>query len=168
MAKAKLKDDEPTPESVAREVLDLCGDDLPKATKMLEQRVRSNQSLWFALTDPLIHAACYDTLRGLVRQNRAIIWTAPNYDKGGNGDRVRHLASANLMMFPLPGGLLLKDATRVDVSRAAEFYHKQASDMHNKARWLSLIAQHVTEDKCVGDVMTAERLRELQQEAANA
>lgn len=156
----------------AKLALDLAKGDVQRATKAFEQTVRSNRGLRDQLLEPLIASACYDAIRKVSITERRTAWKPPTEKlvpgKVTGSARVVQLAAGNLLMFPLPGGKKLGEATRKDISAAAEFYSKQAGDMGHKARWLQLIAQSVPNNKTVNDVLTDKRLRELQREAKNA
>ena len=147
---------------IARKALASSEGDLSKATEKMEKAVRANPTLFNELMWPLVHDACYDKLRSLVRTDREKIWTAPNYTQGGNGRRLHALAST-LLDFPLPNGKRMRDASKADLVEAATFYGTQAKDMSHKARWLDAIAARVGRKK-VGDVLSAEQLAKLQEE----
>lgn len=153
----------------AKLALDLAKGDVQKATKAFELTIRSNRGLRDQLLEPLIASACYDAIRKVSITDRRSTWRAPVErlvpGKVTGSARVVQLAAGNLLMFPLPGGKKLGEATRKDISAASEFYSKQAGDMGHKARWLQLIAQSVPSGKTVNDVLTDKRLRELQREA---
>lgn len=145
--------------------------DVQKATKAFEQTVRNNRALRDQLLEPLIASACYDAIRKVSITDRRSVWKAPAEKlvagKVTGSARVVQLAAGNLLMFPLPGGKKLGDATRKEITAAASFYSNQAGDMSHKARWLQLIAQSVPGNKTVNEVLTDKRLRELQREAKN-
>ena len=158
----------------ARRALDDANGDAREAARMLEQAARTASPLREALTDPLIAGACWDAVRGQVRKERAAIWTTPNVASGptakpqalaAQADRVVQLATGTLRMFPLPGGKRLGEATRQEIAEAAHFYERQAGDMAHKARWLQLVAQSVPDGRSAGEVLTDQRLAELQAEA---
>lgn len=158
---------------VARKALEDAGGNVDKATEMFEAAVRQSRALRDQLTEPLIAEACRAAVRKEVREERRTVWVVPTakpaqVDVKAQADRVVQLAAGTLAMFPLPGGKRLGEATREEISTAAEFYGRQAADMGAKARWLRLIAQSVPDGKKVGDVLSDARLRELQQEAARA
>lgn len=177
MAAARKKETKTGAELVseaARRAYDDANGDVQEAARMLEHAARSNSPLRDALVEPLIAGACWDAVRGQVRFKRAAIWHAPNVASGpaakseavqAQTDRVVHLATGTLRMFPLPGGKRLGEATRQEIAEAAGFYERQAGDMAHKARWLQLVAQSVPAGKTAGDVLTDERLAELQTEA---
>jgi hypothetical protein len=155
----------------ARRALDDAKGDVREATRMLETAVHQSRKLRDLLTEPLISNACYDAVRAQCRIERRSVWTPPLEklvpSKSGvtGSHRVVHLATGTLLMFPLPGGKSLGQATRDDISKATEFYASQSKDMGHKARWLQLVAQSVPDGKTVGEVLTDKRLRELQEAA---
>ncbi|MEZ2410556.1 hypothetical protein AB6806_27545 [Bosea sp. RCC_152_1] len=156
----------------ARRALDDAQGDVREATRMMQEAVKQSRRLRDLLTEPLIANACYDAIRAQVHLDRRNAWKAPveklvPSKSGVTGSyRVVQLAAGTLLMFPLPGGKKLGEATREDIATAASFYESQSADMAHKARWLRLVSQHLEGDNTVGDVMTDKRLRELQEEAS--
>lgn len=124
-----------------RQIIDSASD-VADATEKLEAAARKDKALREYLTEPYLSRACYEAVRSEYRAERAVLWTAPNYTQGGNGNRVREHARS-LLDFPLPNGKRLRDAKRADLLEAAEFYAKQAANMQSKADWLSRIAEIV-------------------------
>lgn len=170
MVAVAKKDELPTPSRMAALALGKAKGDVQKATRALAAQVRSDDKLYRAVMDSLVDTACYDLVASVCRAQRRKIWSPPAPPAGQSDDRARVVALgrgtvASLLDFPLPGGMKLRDAKRSDVVSAHEFYATQARDMDGKARWLRLIAQSVPEDRRVGDVLTADRLESLQQEA---
>jgi hypothetical protein len=159
------------PETVAyhaRAALKQANGNLEEAARILESNVRTNERLWRALLEPLVRDACYFAVSKQQREVRERVWSPAPPRPGVTGEsRARILAAANLLMFPLPSGKFLGEASRGEVAEAAEFYSKQSRDMAHKARWLSLVSQSVPPGKTVKVILTHERLRELQQEVAN-
>jgi hypothetical protein len=155
----------------ARRALEDAKGDVRNATAMMQEAVRLSRQLRDMLTEPLIANACYDAVRAQCHKERRKVWQPPveqlRKSKVEGAFRVVQLAAGTLLMFPLPGGKKLGEATREEISAATSFYDSQAGDMAHKARWLRLVAQSVPDGKTVGEVMTDARLRELQ-EAARA
>lgn len=148
--------------AVSKAILEECGGDVVAATDKMEKRVRAERDLFHQLMAPLVRSACYDALRKSVRTERESIWTAPNYTKGGNGERLVS-ASLTLLDFRLPHNLLpLREAGKDDLVAGADWYESQASNMSHKARWLRAVAAKVG-NKVVGEKFTAEKLAELQE-----
>lgn len=88
-------------------------------------------------------------------------WTAPNYTKGGNGNRLVALADHMLINFRLPkSGVLLREATADQIREAAEFYAADAADAAHKSRWLTACADHIAS----GKKLTEKRARALQEQ----
>jgi hypothetical protein len=155
----------------AKRAYDEAKGDVRAAVAAMEHAVRSNRALRDALTEPLIANACYTAVSAQCRGARRAVWTPPvrtekfTPSKVSGAFRVTQLAVGTLLMFPLPGGKKLGEATREEISAAADFYAAQSDDMATKARWLRLVAQSMPNTKKVGDVMTDDRLRELQEVA---
>lgn len=145
---------------LASDALNSSGGDVEQATALLESRAKNDSTIWMALTGPLLSQACYDAVRKICREQRREIWFSENYDKGGNGDRVA-IHAKGLLDWPLPGGKRLRDAGKEDLDKAADFYHRQASQMMRVAYFLERISEKVGK-KTVGDKFTEEKLREIQ------
>lgn len=150
--------------------------DVDAAAEELERVVRDNPMLRDELLNPLIRGACRNAIHAQIRLTRASIWSPPvapvtvarekpqtvNKDKPS---RVAALAAGTLMMFPLPGGLRIMNATLEDLQKARDFYHSHATDMAHKARWLTLVMQKVDNGKKVVDCVTEDVLNALKAEA---
>ncbi len=158
--------------TAAREALDQANGDLVAATAIMEAAVHRSPRLRKDLTEPLIRDACYDAVRMVMRKQRHSVWNAPTSKpvdlkaQAEHRQRVVHLASGTLLMFPLPGGVLLRDADRDQVMEAAEFYGRQSRDMRVKERWLRLVAAKVPEGRRVGVALTSAELETMQAEAS--
>lgn len=150
----------------AKQAFDEADGDVRAATAAMERKVLGDRVLRDALTAPLIQAACYEAVTAQCRALRRRVWIAPRHETSTpESGRVVALATGTLAMFPLPGGKRLGEATRDEISAAADFYARQAGDMAFKARWLRLVAQSLTGTKKVKDALSDERLHELQEAA---
>lgn len=167
-ASAKVQERDLVAEA-ARAALAEANGDVREATKKLEASVRGNRRLRDELTDPLISNACYTAVTAQCRVERRKVWSPPAEklvaSRVTGAHRVVQLATGTLLMFPLPGGKKLGEATREEIAEAAQFYETQATDMGVKARWLRLVAQSVPGNKTAADVLSDKRLRELQEAA---
>lgn len=174
MATARRQAAEVSIADVAKRALKDADGNIDQAAAAFERAVRASPKLRELLTEPLIAGACREAVKAQVRENRSAIWSdrparqppprRPT-DPGIQASRVVQLAAGTLLMFPLPGGKRLGEATRDEIGAAATFYESQAGDMATKARWLRLVAQSLTGDKTVSQALTDKRLRELQAEA---
>jgi hypothetical protein len=154
-------------EELAREVLAECGGDINKATDAIVRQAVADRSVLRLLA----FAAVRSVASFNVRSKRSQIWTAPHYDPGGNGHRVRALAAGNAAMlldFPLMDRTPLRDASKEKVRENAETYYKQADDMNWKSRWLALIAARIPDGKSVGECLDEAALCELRDKAKHA
>jgi hypothetical protein len=154
----------------ARRAVKEGGGDPRSATDILEAAVRKDQRLRDAIMAPLVRQACYSVVSAEIRRERSTVWNSTPKERverigRSQTQRVIQLAAGTLLMFPLPGGVKLGEATRVQIAEAATFYGRQASDMSDKARWLRLVAERVPEGKTAGQVFTDQALRDLQAEA---
>lgn len=140
--------------------------DVAEATQELMDAAKNNHELYVYLTEPFLQQACYNVVRSRYRSERRQLWTAPNYDQGGNGHRVREHARS-LLDFPLPNGKRLRDATRADLLEAAEFYGKQAANMTAKAEWLQRVADIIGR-KRVENALSEQQLQALRVECEAA
>jgi hypothetical protein len=153
---------------IATNALAAADGDVVRATDAMVTAVMNSKVLYRSLMDPLVKQACYDAIRGQCRAQRRVIWETPQPSASSTRDRIGGLAAGlTLMDFPLPGGIKVGDATRAEVMDASDSYLAQATDNAAKGRWLRLIARHVTGDAKVRDVLTLERLIQLQNLASN-
>lgn len=157
---------EKTVKAVAKECYDEAGGDVRKATDLLEAQVRGDQRLFEEAMGPLVRQTCYSIISGQLRTDRKRVWTAPVHNGGDKPSRVNAIAAGTLMMFPMPGGKKLKDATLQEVSEARAMYNDQAMDMSFKARWLGLIEKDLPEGKKVLDVFDETMLNDLKDRAS--
>lgn len=164
----KLPPKEITVSEIAEAAMKLADGEVLKAARIMEDEIRGDEAKYRAVMDPLVSNACYQAVASVCHRNRDKVWTAPNYNPAGNGKRLHALAAGNLLMFPLPGGQYLGEATKAEVTEAADFYSKQANDMTAKSRWLLAIAAKLTAKAIVSKVFTEESLRSLQQEILHA
>jgi hypothetical protein len=122
----------------ARAALTEANGDVREATRKMEAAVRGNRRLRDDLTDPLIASACYTAVTAQCRVERRRVWSPPAEklvaSRVTGAHRVVQLATGTLLMFPLPGGKKLGEATREEIGEAATFYETQAGDMAIKAR----------------------------------
>lgn len=166
IAAVKIKEAPPLVD-LARQALADAGGDVVQASKLLEDIARKNMRVWVDLTEQLLSQACYQAVSAQIRQERRQIWTAANYSKGGNGDRVRAHANS-LLDFLLPGGMRLRDATASDVLEAAGVYRRQAVDMTAKADWLFKVAERCGRStKTVGLLLKESDLQRLRDEVTS-
>jgi hypothetical protein len=149
---------------LANEAMEQADGDVLEATKILEAQCHADMDVWRAITQELLRNACYSACASICRQERRSIWTATNYDAGGNGDRIKQ-HSHSLMDFPLPGGKVkLRDATKAELEAACSFYDAQANQMAAISAWLALVAQKV-KNKTVGESLTEAQLRKLREQS---
>lgn len=157
----KSEPEEDTAYRAAAKALEDASGDQGRAISILSDRVRRDTALKQAILDPLIEYACGNAIRKAIQDGRSKVWNAPT--KAANDrQRLAVLAASNLMIFPLPGGKLLKDATKAELIDASGFYAKQSKDMAAKSRWLALVADEVSEKGVVGQSMSEAKLIELQ------
>jgi hypothetical protein len=150
----------------AREAYNEASGDLEAAQALMEKRAKREPGL----RGLLVKWACHEAIRAAGRRFRDQVWNhpvEPIVDHERDQRRVRALAAGTLMMFPLPGGKLLADATGDEVLSVAATFEAQATDMATKARWLFLVGKAAGHRK-VGRALTEEKLAILRLEASNA
>lgn len=147
---------------LARQALEHANGDVAEAARYLEQQAKRQTSVWLTITESLISSACYDAVRAVCRKERRAIWTAPNYDQGGNGGRVVAHAKS-LMDLCLPGGKRLADATKDDLLKARDFYYKQADTMRQFGCFLEVLSEKVKRST-VSDKLTEDELQKIKEQ----
>ena len=109
-------------------------DTYEEGSKRLLAMARADPALMLALMEPYEARAARIAVRRFGRHSRHAVWNRPTTTD--SNDRVVALVASNMAMlmdFPLPGGKLLRNATRDEVSDAANSYRKQAVDMVRKS-----------------------------------
>ncbi len=157
----------PNVHQIAKECLTAANGDVQLATMHMVQRCQSDDALREAVISTLLRQACYQAVTAVNRAERKTIWQQSEQVARANAARVGILAQSNLLAFPLPGGMMLADATRDDVEAAAYGFRDQADDMHAKAAWLFAVKEEVPDGKLVRDVLSEARLQELREQVAN-
>lgn len=153
--------------AAAKRALVEAGGDVRRAADLLRDRAMEDRAFLDAHFGVLIRDAAYKAVAHCIRADRRVVWTTPQPTTQERSAQVAALASGTaqtLLDFALPGGKLLRNATRAEVAEAASFYAKQARDMSWKSRWLDHVAQSLPDGKRVADVLSPERLEELRQE----
>ena len=144
--------------ALAERCLKDSGDCIHVATEIMSKKILNNNTLFLMMMRPLVHAACYDTLRRIFKKERKAIWTAKNYTKAGNGHRL-----LSMLDFPLPHNLMrLGDARKEDLYAAANWYQLRIDDMKAKATWFIRVAEKIG-NKRVRQCLSDSQLRELQE-----
>lgn len=164
VAKQSTASTEKTPQErlgdIARDCLKEASGDTRKAIVAMTEFIMKNRPLLQELIAPIVLSVAEAKVRQAnIDTRRRIIERSPDGRR-----RMQALAGglmATMLDFPLSGGLLLRDATRQEVSDQAAMYEKSGSDMLRKSRWLTVIAQSIPDRKKVGDVITEERAVEL-------
>ena len=172
MTVAPIYREEPTLDSVAAECLENARGDNKVAAELLEGAVRKSQNLRDDLTEPLIHGACWDLIRRLVRQSRQPYWSSaapPPIDPTEQGKAQRAVAARSLYDYPLTPSVRLGDAVKSDLLDTAEMHQGMARANAIRARWFLSIAGELPEDGIAcREVLSEDRLAALQREAEHA
>lgn len=155
----------------AKDILSEEAGNLQSATKKLEALIWRDRNLRDTLIEGFVRTACYNLLRELLDHGRRTAWSGSVTRGGGASSTSRVIAlgrgtASALFEFLLPGGKSLRDATGAEVSSAADYYEERSTDSRMKSVWLRLIAQSLQPSQKASEVLTEERLVELQVEAA--
>lgn len=166
-----------SPETVIKTAVTMCmnksNGSIATAVDLLQTMAKQHPKLREAIADRYLREACWDAVQewqGIVSTPKppAISPPAPARAPDPATSKRRVMAMAKgLMDFSLPGGCLLRHATRVVVSQAVEDYEHGAKKFAHRARWLRLVAQSLPPGKRVSDVLTEDRLVELEKETAD-
>lgn len=119
----------------------------------------------------LIEQVCREAIRSYTRVAQgntrfAIIQSISSAARRAQGEALNRATMKLLLDYPLGGGKKLRDATRAEIIHSADVYEKIAQTNGQRAKWLRLIAQSVPDGKCVGDVISEDRAKELFEESA--
>lgn len=139
---------------IAEEIITKVGGNVKQAAEAMESRVLKDDALFKELMLPMVSRACYDFICDVVHsRRRSICDTVKRANDEMAGSIALQNTARSMLDFPLPGGLLLRDATRHDCVDAAVYYERQASDMFGKGRFLRSVAKRAG-NKSVGDSIT--------------
>jgi hypothetical protein len=167
---------------LAHEALESNGGNVIAARDYLIDLLRKDRKLLASVLDDVLFAAVNERTLAAMRAKRKAsvrqITIDPQDDEDDDdavttkGRKSIHaLASgvmrAELLDFPLKGGLLLRHATRDPILEQARMYEVSGKTDLHRAKWLNLVAQCLPKNKTVQDILTAERLDELWTEAEN-
>ena len=151
--------------ATAREVADDSPDAETAITRLIAM-ARADSTLFTAIMEPGLPAACRELIARSRRIERRAAWVmpaklvaSPQLQRPLSMDTARAIARNNVESFldgfKLTSGKRLRDALRADVIADANFYIAQATDMSAKGRFLQRIAERMTDDKkSVGDQVT--------------
>lgn len=160
--KAHAKKIEPvTLAQFVREALEDRDWNVEKTVNFLVTKVLNDKALLTGFLREIVQEAMTQRVRDSHRHHRGSIVYHATKDTKGSVVALAAGISASLLDFPLEGGMLLRTASRADVSAAAQRYRTSERTAGHRARWLELIAQSVPQDKTVGDVLTDDRALEL-------
>jgi hypothetical protein len=147
----------------ARECLKKSDGTSQAAAALLIKRIRRDRVLRDEITDSHLPALCTQYIRQMMGTNRRAAFPTGIVAVSKFG-ALLHSVGQEWLDFPLPGGLRLAEASRAELIEASERYMGQSKTMLRRARWLRLCARSVPEDKKAGDVLTNERLAEIDAE----
>jgi len=139
---------------IAEEIIDKVGGDVRKAADYMESIVLKDDALFKELMLPMVSKACHEIICDVVHaRRRSICDTVKRANDEMAGSIALQNTARSMLDFPLPGGLLLRNATRHDCIDAAGYYERQASDMFGKGRFLRSVAKRAG-NKPVGDAIS--------------
>lgn len=147
---------------LAREALSEADGDWSDAAARLRARIERDPALRDALLATLIDGATWALIRGAAHETRSAYTRPASEASTANAqDRIRHLARVSLYEWPLPGGQKLGDASREELTGAADFYAQLAERNGARGSWLRAIAEKVRGEKVVRDCVTEKQLETL-------
>lgn len=158
-----------SPRNIVREAIDRVVERangvLLEASPLLEEEMRKDADLYRAIMDSYLPKACWEAIRRYAHAERLHLWAAPNSDTQGRGERIHHLAQANMdhlfnFRLPIQGLPKLGVATYAQVEEAMNFYFLRAADMRKKGTFLkSILGMLKNKRKTVGEQL---KLADLQ------
>jgi hypothetical protein len=137
------------------------------AVDWLESEARKDKFLWRMLTEPFLREACQLAIENFTapstgKSSKPVRQPEPAQDQCGA--RLR-FAADSLMEFRLLEGLPLGHAMKGDVVATAASYNRIAQSKMVRAKWLTLIAEKMPDNKTVGDLFTEKDLKRFMKEA---
>jgi hypothetical protein len=149
---------------IAAECLRESDGDWEAAALAMRKQIDSKPRLRTELMKPLIAGAIWDRIRFAAHEDRK---KCLRPDAGeDNTDGLEAMARRTLLDFQLRGGTRLGDATRPEVTEAADWYGTLARTNGANAAWLKSVARALPDDeKLVSDVLTEDQARRLRTRA---
>lgn len=136
-----------------------CDGNLETAKKLIKRTLKKNTKLMDRLVDSLVSKAI-DTVVGHEHRdaNRSAFKDAD--EPAGRASEIARLLLSEVVLGT--SGCVLSKATRIEVTREAEFQHKQSHTMAKKALFFTSIASRLCNDHVtVGEVLSESDLRRL-------
>lgn len=157
---------------VARSCLDGAGGDRAKAATALRKVIERNSGLRNELTAPLLDSACWNQIRLAAQKDRVPYWSAVSHvAKKDDTTGLKAVAEQHAMdwlSYPLSSGRRLGDANHDEIVDEAIMHESHARSNAIRAAFYRKVAELVTGDKCVRDVLTNETLETLAGDANHA
>ena len=123
------------------------------AARALKAWINANPDAAGPMLEPMIKDACYAAVSRINAEYRRAAWigTAHLREAGFKAHARGHSsASSSLLDFPLPGGRLLRNATKAEVVDAADAYAASGKDALQKATFLRGVAARMKDTGTVG------------------
>lgn len=138
---------------------------LLEASPLLEEEMRKDTELYHALMDSQTSRVAWEAIRKYAHAEKHFLWAAPNSDTQQRGERIHHLAQANMdhlfnFRLPIRGLPTLKTATYGQVEEGMNFYFLQSTDMRKKGIFLKSILEMLkSKKKTVGEQLKLDDLQ---------
>lgn len=147
-------------DALARAALQQCDGDLRSARAQVTRQIYADQTLLNALIDELVGAAVENCIGLRHRADNQRILHAQS--RPATSSAAQAATAVLLGALVLGNGRRLGMARRPELLAEATFHEKQARSMSRKARFFSLVAEHLPNDRVTVDqTLTEEQLHDL-------
>lgn len=150
---------------VARECFKEADGDIMEATKVMAIAVKNDQELFRALMEPLLTEACYSIVSSMGRSRNQAIWAAAETGRAVSQKAAIVALGEGLLGWMVLGKKPLGECKNEDLAEAIKHYDDQAHDMQSKSDWMRLVVAANPKNKKIKQVLTHEKLEELQKKA---
>lgn len=166
--------------SLARQYLKKAKNDTKKASALMIAAIMKDKAITAMIVADAIEVASKTAINSAIVNQRSNIMRIASSDfqrppAPDNIERNKAMAesfarsmSGLLLDFPLRGGMLLRNATTVEIDITAEAYEKNSQTEAFRGRWLRMIQKRLPAGQRVGHVMTEDDLNLIHEEAKNA
>lgn len=157
---------------IAKSCLDGAGGDRSKASAALRKVIERDARLRNELTTPLLDGACWNQIRLAAQKDRVPYWSSVSHvakqDDAKGLKSVAEQHALDWLSYPLSSGRRLGDANHDEIVDEAVMHETHARSNAIRAAFYRKVAELVTGDNRVCDVLTNEKLETLAGDANHA
>jgi hypothetical protein len=162
-----------TLDDLAAEEMGNANNNVPRAVIAMQSRISADPVLYQALIVPIIKNALWEaasrsrrSLRSAIDRNRSSSQSSRRSSRRSSRARIRLVAAATMMEWPLPSGKAIGDATKSDLRAARQVYQSQIAPLTIRERWYGLVENKLPSERHhVRNVMNLDQITKLYEKA---